>query len=42
MLPTCDKATFCAYFLAAFGAALGWGLGNFLVIQISRMIVGAW
>jgi len=36
---TCSWQTCCAYVLAAFGAAMGWGFGNFLIIQITRALV---
>ena len=39
MLPSCTKETFCGFFLAALALALGWGLGNFLVSLITRLIV---
>ena len=39
MLPTCTWQTFCAFFLAAFGAAMGWGFGLFLMAQITRALV---
>lgn len=40
MLPSCTVQTLCGFFLAAFGAALGWGFGNFAVVMITRALVG--
>jgi hypothetical protein len=39
MMPSCTWQTLCAYFLAAFGVALGWGFGLFVVAQITRLLV---
>lgn len=39
MLPAPTWQTLVGFFLAAFGAALGWGFGNFAVIQITRGLV---
>lgn len=41
MLPTCTTQTLCAFFLAAFGAACGWGFGLFITAQVTRLIVRA-
>lgn len=39
MIPTCTWQTLCAYFLAAFGVALGWGFGMFIVAQVTHLLV---
>lgn len=39
MMPNCTMQTLCAYFLAAFGVALGWGSGLFIVAQVTRLFV---
>jgi hypothetical protein len=39
MVPSCTWQTFCGFFLAAFGAAVGWGMGLFVVAQVTRAIV---
>ncbi len=39
MTPSCTWPTFCGFFLAAFGAAMGWGFGLFLMAQITRALV---
>ena len=36
---TCTWQTCCAFFLAAFGAACGWGFGLFIVAQVTRALV---
>jgi hypothetical protein len=36
---SCTWQTCCAFFLAAFGAAMGWGFGLFLITQITRALV---
>jgi hypothetical protein len=38
-MPTPTWQTFVAYFLAAFGAGIGWSLGNLLVVFLSRVIL---
>lgn len=40
MLPTPTWQTLVGFFLAAFGAALGWGFGLFVVAQVTRLLVG--
>jgi hypothetical protein len=35
----CTWQTCCAFFLAAFGASMGWGFGLFLMAQITRALV---
>lgn len=37
-MPSCSWQTLCAFFLAAFGAALGWGFGHFVVVIVTRAI----
>lgn len=39
MIPSCTWQTLCGFFLAAFGVALGWGFGLFVVAQITRLLV---
>jgi hypothetical protein len=41
VLPSCSYQTFCGFFLAALGAAMGWGFGGFIVVQITRAIAWA-
>ena len=36
---TCSWQACCAYVLAAFGAAMGWDFGRFLMAQITRALV---
>jgi hypothetical protein len=36
---TCSWQTCCAFLLVAFGAAMGWGFGNFVTAQITRALV---
>lgn len=36
---SCTWQTCCAFSLAAFGAAMGWGFGLFLMAQITRALV---
>lgn len=40
MIPAPTWQTFAGFFLAAFGAALGWGFGLFVVTQVTRLIMG--
>jgi hypothetical protein len=37
-MPTCSLPTLCAFFLAALGAALGWGFGHFVVTITTRAL----
>ncbi len=39
MTPPCTWQTFCGFFLAALGVAIGWGLGLFIVAQVTRLLV---
>lgn len=39
-MPSCSWQTLCAFFLAAFGGALGWGFGLFVVAQITHALIG--
>ena len=38
-MPTPTWQTFVAYFLAAFGAGIGWALGNLVVVFLSRLLL---
>lgn len=42
MTPPCSAQTFCGFFLAGLGAALGWGFGLFVVTQVTRLIMGVY
>ena len=39
MTPSCTLGTFCGFFLAALGVAMGWGTGLFLIAQIAHALV---
>lgn len=40
MMPPPTWQTLAGFFLAAFGAAIGWSFGLFVVLQITRALMG--